>query len=265
MQTRNVVRVGRVLGGAVATLAVVPWLGAGTALASPSSDSDCSTMPGGVAATATCGVLGTSGGEVWAARSSANELKVKVFLATPLSGADLVTLCVTKAGAYPPGSQCTSAPVFSGTDTTINYPLGASLINAADPVWFAVTVGNTEVANTALGQGPATPRPSGSPSASPSSSSSSPSPSVSPSPSISPSESTSPSPSISPSESTSVSPSISVLPTKIQGSSSPAVAGLAHTGGNGEMGTVLASLALLGVGGAMIAGAQARRSPARRH
>jgi hypothetical protein len=257
----------------VAALAVVPWLGAGTALASPSSDSNCSTVPGGVAATASCAVLGSNGGEVWAARTSANELKVKVFTSAPLGGADLITLCVTKAGPYELGFQCTSAHVSSGTATTINYPLGASFIGASDSVWFAVTVGNSDVSNTALGQGPSVPSPSGSgsPSASPSSTSSSPSPSVSPSetttpsPSVSPTETTTPTPSVSPTESATSSPSISVLPTKIQGSTEPAVAGLAHTGGNGEMGTALASLALLGVGGALIVGAQARRAPARRH
>ena len=265
MQTRSAVRVGRTLGGVVAALAIVPWLGAGTALASPSSDSDCSTVPGGVTATATCAVLGTSAGEVWAARSTANELKVKVFLVTPLASGDAINLCVTKAGPYAPGTVCSAAAVWSSTDLTFTYPLGASFIGKSDPVWFAVTSGNVEVNDTALGQGPAAPAPSGSPSASPSSTSSSPSPSVSPtdtgspSPSVSPTETGSPTPSVSPTEST------SVLPTKIQGSTEPAVAGLAHTGGNGEMGTVLASLALLGVGGAMIVGAQVRRAPVRRH
>jgi len=276
VQTRSAVRVGRALGGVVAALAVIPWLGAGTALASPSSDSDCSTRPGGVATTATCAVLGANG-EVWASRSSANELKVKVFLVTPLASGDTINLCVTKTGAFPAGTKCTGAAVASGTDTTINYPLGASFIASSDPVWFAVTAGNVEVSDTALGQGPAAPAPSGSPSASPSSTSSSPSPSVSPtdtgspSPSVSPTDTGSPSPSVSPTETGSPTPSVSptestsVLPTKIQGSTEPAVAGLAHTGGNGEMGTVLASLALLGVGGAMIVGAQVRRAPARRH
>ena len=289
MQTRSAVRVGRTLGGVVAALAVIPWLGAGTALASPSSDSDCSTVPGGVSATATCAVLGTSAGEVWAARSTANELKVKVFLVTPLASGDAINLCVTKAGPYAPGTVCSAAAVWSSTDLTFTYPLGASFIGKSDPVWFAVTAGNVEVNDTALGQGPAVAAPSGSPSASPSSTSSSPSPSVSPtdtgspSPSVSPTDTGSPSPSVSPTDTGSPSPSVSptdtgsptpsvsptastsVLPTKIQGSTEPAVAGLAHTGGNGEMGTVLASLALLGVGGAMIVGAQVRRAPVRRH
>lgn len=267
MQQRNAVRVGRAVGGAVAALAVIPWLGAGSALATSGSDSDCATRPGGVALTATCATLGSTGGEVWVARDSSNQLKVKIYSNQVLGGGTSAALCVTKSGAYSAGSTCTDAAVASGTDVTINYALGASLINAKDPVWFAVTVSAASSSATALGQGPASPAASGSASASPTEVTSSPTPTeTTGSPSASPTEATNtPTPTVTPPKSVTATPSISVLPTKIAGSTDPAVAGLAHTGGNGEMGTALTSLALLGVGGALIAAAQARRSPARRH
>ena len=54
MQAGTKIRVLRVMGGVVAALAVVPWLGAGAAQASCGGDDSCSTRPAGVSAGATC-------------------------------------------------------------------------------------------------------------------------------------------------------------------------------------------------------------------
>ena len=68
MQSRTKMRVLRGMGGLIAAMAVVPWLGAGAAHASGQNDGSCATRPTGVSASATCTLLtGPNGKTVFTA------------------------------------------------------------------------------------------------------------------------------------------------------------------------------------------------------
>ena len=84
MQLLNKTRTLRTLGGVVAALAIVPWIGAGAAQAAGGGDDSCATRPSGVSGDATCSLLlGPNGtkvfGETWAVRTSDNHLVVWTF------------------------------------------------------------------------------------------------------------------------------------------------------------------------------------------
>jgi hypothetical protein len=283
MQSRTKSRALSLAGGLVAALAVVPWVGAGSASAT-SGDISCATRPAGVTAEAECSTLtlpaGDAAGSAWAVRTSTDHLVVDVVTAKPIEGFAPVNVCA-KTSPYPAKHQCTSFDadlVYSGSSAHVDVALSGFGIGSSSPVYYAVSVQQGSQVSLATGQpgvGPApspsstptttpthspspspTTSPSHTPSHSPSSTpSTSPSHTPSESPSESPSTSPSESPSVSPSDAPSTSPSASVLPTEL--TSSPAASvlptELAHTGGgSGLGGTAIASLALLGLGALLV-------------
>ncbi len=301
MQSRRKMLVLRGMGGLIAAMAVVPWLGAGAAQASGQNDGSCATRPSGVSAGATCTLLtGPNGttvfGETWAVRTAANQLKVKTFPKNPPDGTAGVSLCVSTT-AYPAKHQCNQGDpdaVYTGSGTSITVALSNFSITASDPVFYSLSV--LQASTTAVSNGSGGTIPSQSPSASPTKTSKSPSasptktsksPSASPtktstSPSASPTK-TSTSPSASPTK-TSKSPSPSVSATKTSKSPSPSVSvsatkthrdsaspstsvlavKLARTGADGTGNALVLSIGLLGLGGVLVAAGQSNR-PKRRH
>ncbi len=315
MQSDMKVRALRGLGGLVAALAVVPWLGVGAAQASSGGDDSCATRPAGVSVDASCTLLlGPSGtkvfGETWAVRTSDNHLIVWTFPDLAVGGSESVQLCVNSAAAYPAKHQCNATDadnVFDGSSTTIDVGLDAHGIAPGDAAWWALGVQQGSSIAVSTGGAGAIPTPTATPTTTASdttSASSTPSDTTSASttPSDTTSESTSPSHSHSPTSTPththshspsstatptdtstgSPSPSVSdtttststpsttasssVLPTKLTASASTSVLGtkLAQTGG-GNVGSALAlSLALLGLGGILLVGAQTVPAAARR-
>jgi hypothetical protein len=302
MQLLNKTRTLRTLGGVVAALAIVPWIGAGAAHASGGGDDSCSTRPAGVSGDATCSLLlGPNGtkvlGETWAVRTSDNHLVVWTFPDMAVDGSDSVQLCVRSSAAYPAKHQCNAADAdnaWGGGDTTIDLPLTPAGITVDEQVHWALGVAQGSSIAVSLGsQGPVpgqspSPTPSTTPSTSPSeTTTASPSPSHTHSPSPSPSHThshspspspstttttTSPSPSVSPSTTTtthSPSPSVSPSSTHTDGTSpspSTSVLGtkLAHTGSDDVTGALVLSLGLLALGGLLVVGAQTAPAASRR-
>jgi hypothetical protein len=289
MQPRTRMRLLRGMGGLVAAFAVVPWLGAGAAQASPQNDGNCSTAPSGVAAGATCTLLtGPNGkkvfGETWVIRTKDNQLKVKTFPTNPPDGTDGVSLCLSTS-PYPAKHQCNAGDpdaVFTGSSTVINVLLSSVSIKASDPVYYSLSVLQASTTVVSNGNGGSIP----SPSPTPTDTSPSPSPShththtPSPSPSHSHTHTPSPSPSVSstqtsqsPSPSatkTSKSPSTSVSATSTHRtdvaspSTSVLAIKLARTGPDGTVNTFALSMTLLALGGILVAAGQNSR-PKRRH
>jgi cell division septation protein DedD len=270
MQSHTKVRALRLLGGLVAALAVVPWLGVGAAQASTGSDDSCATRPAGVPADATCSLLhGPNGikvfGETWALRASDNHLLVWAFPDLPTGGAaDSVQLCATSAGAYPAKHQCGAFDadnVFGGSSTIIDVALDAHEIAATAPVWWALSV--QQGSSTAVATGGEGALPSQSPtSTSTSSPSTTPSHSHSPSTTATSTSTGTPTPSIS----GTTTATTSVSPTKTHASASTSVLGvkLAKTGGPGVGPALVLSVALLGLGGILVVGAQTVPAASRR-
>jgi len=304
MQHLGKTRVLRTLGGVVAALAIVPWIGVGAAQATGGGDDSCSTRPSGVSGDATCSLLlGPNGtkvmGETWAVRTSDNHLVVWTFPDSPNGGA---ALCVRSSGAYPAKHQCNATDsdnAWSGGSTTIDLPLTSAGVGGDEKVFWALSVLQGSSSAVSLGSADVVPgwspspspshtptaTPTGTTTASPSPShthSHSPSPSPShthshsPSPSPSPTETTtspSPSPSHTHSHSPSPSPSVSATTTtthtdgpSVSPSSSTSVLGvkLAHTGPTDVTGALVVSLALLGLGSILVVGAQTVPAQARR-
>ncbi len=297
MQFDNKVRALRVLGGLVAALAVVPWLGMGTAQASGTGDDSCSTRPGGVSGDASCDLLlGPNGtkvfGETWAVRTSDNHLVVWTFPDVALAGSDPVLLCVRSTGAYPAKHQCTSFDadnVWGGSSTTIDLSLGSHGVSSGEQAFWALSVlqGSSSAVSTggadSLQSPSATPTTtsthSHSPTATPTTTHThSHSPSATPtttsthshSPSATPTTTSthSHSPSATPTTTTTGShePTSSVLPTTLTNSPSTSVLGtkLAHTGNDGVTGALVLSVALIGFGGILVVGAQTVPAASRR-
>jgi hypothetical protein len=258
MQAVVKARVLRALGGVVAVLAVVPWLGAGAAQAAGSDGSAaCTSRPAGVSPDATCtALLGPNGvkvfGSTWSVRDDSNNLVIDTFPTQPVSGADAVVLCVRSSAAFPARYQCVpteSDVVFAGTSTHIVVALGAHGIQSQTPAWFALTVqqgSSAAVSTGGVGAGPTT-SPTSTPTTTPTTT-----------PTISPTTTTTTTPSHSPSVSptsthTSATPSVSVLGLQ-----------LAKTGPSGVTGALVVSVALLVLGGLSIFGAQAVPASSRR-
>ena len=299
MQSRRKMLVLRGMGGLIAAMAVVPWLGAGAAQASGQNDGSCATRPSGVSSSATCTLLtGPNGttvfGETWAVRTAGNQLKVKTFPNNPPDGTAGVSLCVSTT-AYPAKHQCNQGDpdaVYTGSGTSITVALSNFSITASDPVYYSLSV--LQASTTAVSNGSGGTVPSQSPSASPTKTSKSPSASptkTSKSPSASPTK-TSKSPSASPTKTspsasptkTSKSPSPSVSATKTSKSATPSVSvsatkthrdsaspstsvlavKLARTGADGTGNALVLSIGLLGLGGVLAAAGQSNR-PKRRH
>ena len=299
MQLTNKARTLRTLGGVVAALAIVPWIGVGAAQASGGGDDSCSTRPSGVDGDATCSLLlGPNGtkvlGETWAVRTSDNHLVVWTFPDQAV-GSDAVQLCVRSSGAYPAKHQCNASDsdnAWGGSSTTIDLSLKSAGISGGEKVFWALSV--LQGSSSAVSLGCADKLPGQSPTATPSgttTSTASPSPShshshsPSPSPSHSHSHSPSPSPSDtttttspSPSHSHSHSPSPSVSPSTTTTTDGPSVSSsttakpstsvlgvkLAHTGSDDVTGALVASVALLGLGAILLLGAQTVPAQARR-
>jgi hypothetical protein len=299
MQSRRKMLALRGMGGLIAAMAVVPWLGAGAAQASGQNDGSCATRPSGVSAGATCTLLtGPNGatvfGETWAVRTAANQLKVKTFPKNPPDGTAGVSLCVSTT-AYPAKHQCNQGDpdaVYTGSGTSITVALSNFSITPSDPVFYSLSV--LQASTTAVSNGSGGTISSQSPSASPTKTSKSPSasptktsksPSASPtktsptasptktskSPSASPTKtSTTPSPSVSATKtSKSPSPSVSVSATKThRDSASPSTSvlavKLARTGADGTGNALVLSIGMLGLGGVLVAAGQSNR-PKRRH
>ena len=147
MRSRTKMHVLRSLGGAVAALAVVPWLGVGAASASSQVDGSCSTRPSGVGAGATCTLLkGPNGttvfGETWVARTKDNLLTVNTYPYTAPESSDAVSLCVS-ATAYPAKHQCNAGDadnVYTGSGTSLTVKLGNFSISPSSPVFFSLSV-----------------------------------------------------------------------------------------------------------------------------
>ncbi len=255
MQSVVKARALRALGGLVAVLAVVPWLGVGSAQASGSGDGSCATRPAGISADAACSLLlGPNGtkvfGETWAVRDGSNHLIVDTFPDLAVSGSDSVVLCARTSAAYPAKHQCSpfdADVVSSGSDTSIDVALGDFGIDAQSPVFYALTVqqgSSAAVSTGGLGAGPTstpTTTPSGTktPTTTPTVT-----PTVTPSHTKTPTTTPTVTPTVSPTHTT-ASPSTSVLGTK-----------LARTGGDRVAGALVVSLALLGFGGMLVAAAQ---------
>jgi len=304
MQLLNKTRTLRTIGGAVAALAIVPWLGVGAAHASGGGDDSCATRPSGVSGDATCSLLlGPNGtkvlGETWAVRTADNHLVVWTFPDESVM-TDGVQLCVRSSGAYPAKHQCNASDsdnAWGGSTTTVDLPLSTAGVAADEMVFWALDV--EQGSSVAVSLGSADSMPGSSPSSTPTTTStpsstpsgtttSSPSPShthshsPSPSPSQSHSHSPSPSPSTShtttttgsPSPSHSHSPSPSVSPStttttdgpSVSPSTSTSVLGvkLAHTGSDDVTGALVLSLALLGLGAILVVSAQTVPAAARR-
>ncbi len=287
MQPRMKMHVLRSLGGVVAALAVVPWLGVGAASASSQADGSCSTRPSGVGAGATCTLLnGPNGttvfGETWVVRTKDNLLKVKTYPYTAPESSDAVSLCVSTT-AYPAKHQCNAGDadnVYTGNGTSLTVKLGNFSITPSSPVFFSLSViqGSTSAVSNGNGGTCASPSPSpsttkttGSPSPTTTETTGSPSPTTtettgSPSPTTT-ATTGSPSPSVSTTKTTK---SPSVLPTKIHRTDGPSpsvsvlAVKLARTGADGTMSTLAVSVGLLALGGILVAAGQSNR-PKRRH
>jgi hypothetical protein len=293
MQLLNKARTLRTLGGVVAALAIVPWLGVGMAQAVGGGDDSCATRPSGVSGDATCSLLlGPNGskvfGETWAVRTSDNHLVVWTFpdQNVPSGG---VSLCVRSSSAYPAKHQCNGSDAdsaYSGSSTTVDVSLKSAGISGDAPVHWALGV--EQGSSVAVSLGSADALPGSTPSPSPThTSTTSPSPSHTHKPSPSPSHTHSPSPSPSPSQShthspspspspshththsPSPSPSVSATTTHTDGttpSPSTSVLGtkLAHTGNDDVAGALVLSLSLLALGGILVVGAQTVPAAARR-
>jgi hypothetical protein len=303
MQFDLKIRALRVMGGVVAALAVVPWLGVGTANASGTGDDSCATRPAGVSADATCDLLlGPNGttvfGETWAVRTSDNHLVVWTFPDVALGGSDPVQLCVRSSAAYPVKQQCTSFDadnVWGGSSTTIDLPLGSHGVSAGEKAFWALAVlqGSSAAVSTGGADGlqspTATPTTtathSHTPTATPTATHShtptatpttthSHTPTATPTTTHSQTATATPTtttthshtPTATPTTTTTSEPSTSVLPTKITSEPSTSVLGtkLAHTGSEGVAGALSLSLALLGLGGILVVVAQTAPAASRR-
>ena len=169
MRSRTKMHVLRSLGGVVAALAVVPWLGVGAASASSQVDGSCSTRPSGVGAGATCTLLkGPNGttvfGETWVARTKDNLLTVNTYPYTAPESSDAVSLCVS-ATAYPAKHQCNAGDadnVYTGNGTSLTVKLGNFSISPSSPVFFSLSViqGSTSAVSNGNGGTCASPSPS---------------------------------------------------------------------------------------------------------
>ena len=172
MQSRTKTRVLRGMGGLVAALAVVPWLGAGAAQASSQNDGSCSTVPSGVASGASCTLLtGPNGttvfGETWVVRTAGNQLKVKTFPKNPPDGTAGVSLCLSTS-PYAPKHQCNGGDpdnVYTGSGTVINVALANFGIKAGDPVFYSLSVLQASTTAVSNGNGGKVPSTSPSPTA----------------------------------------------------------------------------------------------------
>jgi hypothetical protein len=295
MQSDMKVRALRVLGGAVAVMAVVPWLGVGTAQASSGGDDSCATQPAGVSGDASCTLLlGPNGtkvlGETWAVRTSDNHLVVWTFPDLALGGTDPIQLCATSSGAYSSKHQCSSFDldnVWGGSSTTIDLALGSHGISAGEPAWWALSVQQGSSAGVSTGGAGALPTSTATPTTTASHSHTptatptttrthTPTPTATPTDTVTSSPTTTrthtptptatPTPSISDSTTSTASPSSSVLPTKLTASPSTSVLGvkLARTGSQGVGPALVLSVALLGLGGILVVGAQTVPAAARR-
>jgi hypothetical protein len=264
IRSRTKAHVLRGMGGLIAAMAVLPWLAGTSAQAATSTPGDCSTVPGGVSATASCApLLGPNGktvfGETWTWRTGGNNIKVDTFPLSPVGAGSPVTLCVTSAAPYPAKHQCNAGDpdnVYAGSATFITFALDTVGITASDPVFYTLSVVQGSTTANSNGNGGAAPSPS--PSASPTKTSASPSPSHSHSPSPTATQ-TSQTPSASVSASSThrtdaATPSTSVLAVT-----------LAHTGSSGEAGTLVVSVGLLALGGILVAAGQTGRPSRRRH
>ena len=248
MQSQTKVRALRVLGGLVAALAVVPWLGVGAAQASTGSDDSCATRPAGVPADATCSLLhGPDGikvfGETWALRASDNHLLVWAFPDLPTGGA------------------FDADNVFGGSATTIDVALDAHEIAATAPVWWALSV--QQGSSTAVATGGEGALPSQSPTST-STSSPSTTPSHSHSPSTTPTSTSTGTPSPSISDTTTATTSVSASTAHASASTSVLGVKLAKTGGPGVGPALVLSVALIGLGGILVVGAQTVPAASRR-
>ena len=163
MQLLNKTRALRTLGGVVAALAIVPWIGAGAAQAAGGGDDSCATRPSGVSGDATCSLLlGPNGtkvfGETWAVRTSDNHLVVWTFPDLSLDGSDSVQLCVRSSAAYPAKHQCNASDAdnaWGGGDTTVDLPLTPAGVSADEQVYWALGVAQGSSIAVSLGsQGP---------------------------------------------------------------------------------------------------------------
>ena len=169
MRSRTKMHVLRSLGGVVAALAVVPWLGVGAASASSQADGNCSTRPSGVGAGATCTLLkGPNGttvfGETWVMRTQDNLLDVKTYPYTAPESSDAVSLCVSTS-AYPAKHQCNAGDadnVYTGRGTSLTVTLGNFSISPSSPVFFSLSViqGSTSAVSNGNGGSSASPSPS---------------------------------------------------------------------------------------------------------
>jgi hypothetical protein len=159
----------RLVGAAMMTLAIAPWLGAGTASAAPENDADCSTRPAGVPAHATCVLLDENTGnnaalhgETWAWRDADNDLHVSAFPLDALSGTDPVQLCVTESGPYDASFKClgnSEDRVYFGSDLVLVIDLDPLGISPTDPVYYSIHVnqdGRTTVSSGTGGGIPTT-------------------------------------------------------------------------------------------------------------
>jgi hypothetical protein len=270
MQSRTKMHVLRGMGGLIAAMAVVPWLGAGAAQAASQNDGSCSTRPSGVAADATCTLLlGPNGktvfGETWAVRTKDNELTVKTFPNSPPDGSDSVSLCVSTT-PYPAKHQCNAGDpdnASTGTATVITVALGSFSISPTDPVYYSLSVLQASTTAVSNGNGGKVPSPSPSPSES-----TSPTQTQTQSPSSSPTKTHTQSPSASPTKTHTQSPSVLATSTHKTNVASPSTSvlalKLAHTGPDGTENTLILSLGLLALGGILVAAGQSNR-PKRRH
>lgn len=167
MTTRTTVV--RLVGAAMMTLAIAPWIGGGTASAAPENDSDCSTRPAGVPVHATCQILDENTGsnaalhgETWAWRDADNHLHVSAYPLEALSGSDPVQLCVTKLGPYDASFKCLGSSVdrvYFGGDLVLDIDLGPLGIAPTDPVFYSIHVnqgGKTTVSSGSGGGIPTT-------------------------------------------------------------------------------------------------------------
>ena len=160
----------RLAGAAMITLAVAPWLGGGAANAAATDDSDCSTRPADVPATATCVILDENTGndpalhgETWAWRDANNDLHVNAYPTAAIDGSPAVQLCVQKSGAYSADFKClgnSDTRVFDGDDLKLVIDLDGLGIAPADPVFYSIHVnqgGRTTVSSGSGGGIPTTP------------------------------------------------------------------------------------------------------------
>jgi hypothetical protein len=140
----------RLAGAAMITLAVAPWLGGGTASAAATDDSDCSTRPADVPATATCVILDDNPGsdpalhgETWAWRDANNDLHVNAYPVAAIDSPDAVQLCVQEGVAYSADFKCLGndpTRVFVGDDLSLVIDLDALNITPADSVFYSIHV-----------------------------------------------------------------------------------------------------------------------------